>query len=65
MTDPVAAAADRWRDASAAAAVSKAELAAVVQAEATAGASEYELARRAGVTRNTVRAWLGKGGHRD
>jgi len=38
-----------------------AQLQAHVRAEHAAGMSEVELARRAGVTRTTIRAWVGKG----
>jgi transposase len=37
-------------------------LIAAVRAAHANGVSEYALAKAAGVTRNTVRSWLGKGG---
>lgn len=56
----VAASADRHRIAVDQAAASRKILIATVRNAAIAGVSEYDLADLAGVTRGTIRAWLGK-----
>ena len=59
MSD-VAAQAERWRTAREWTVTEKRELVELVRAANVAGASEYELAKAAGVTRMTIRNWLGK-----
>ncbi len=53
-------AAARWRADTARADASRAALIAAVRAAHDAGASEYTLAKAAGVARMTIRTWLGK-----
>jgi hypothetical protein len=60
----VAAMADDWRENVAGATVARDALIIAAVAAHAAGVSEYRIAAAAGVTRGTVRAWLGKG-HRD
>jgi transposase len=54
--------ADKWREYQAVADSQRLTLIAAVRAAHANGVSEYALAKAAGVTRNTVRSWLGKGG---
>ena len=49
-----------WREDELQALVSRDALIDAVKAANMAGASEYQLAESAGVTRMTIRAWLGK-----
>ena len=54
------AAATQWHESQSALAAAKRDLVNAVRAEYEAGASEYEIAERAGITRMTVRRFLGK-----
>ena len=54
-------AAAAWREDETALLCSRDALIDEVKSAHQQGVSEYELARRAGVTRQTIRAWLGKG----
>ena len=63
MTDPlapVANAADHWQHTRKTEAAARDNLVSTVTAANAAGASEYALAAAAGVSRQTIRAWLGK-----
>jgi hypothetical protein len=51
-----------WRAANEDAKACRAHLVALVREAQSQGVSEYAIAAAAGVTRNTVRSWLGKGG---
>jgi transposase len=59
--DRVDAAANDYRVSQAALERDRDRLAAACKAAAAAGHSEYQIAGVAGVTRQTVRVWLGKG----
>ena len=61
MITAVEAAANEWRVQLAGAERSRDELISAVRAARDAGVSEYQIAAAAGVTRQTVRVWLGKG----
>lgn len=61
MTAPVELAANEWRVQLAGAERSRDALIVAVRAASAAGVSEYQIAAAAGVTRQTVRVWLGKG----
>lgn len=55
-------AAGEWREQLAAADRARYDVITAVILAAAGGVSEYRLAAAAGVTRQTIRAWLGKGG---
>lgn len=65
MTSELEKAAHRYRITRAALDNRRDELAVEVRAAVNGGMSEVEAARLAGVSRMTVRSWLGKGAKRD
>jgi predicted transcriptional regulator len=52
--------ADEWREARDLAHLARRDLIEAIVKTHRAGASEYQLAQESGVTRQTIRTWLGK-----